>query len=63
VEVTTLSWWKDFDSIRAFAGDDVARAHYYPEDRRFLLTRPRNVHHFEVDSGAPPGARKSRKRR
>jgi hypothetical protein len=30
-----------------FAGADIGRAHYYPEDDRYLLTRPETVQHFE----------------
>ena len=50
-EIVTLSWWKDEASIRAFAGNDISRSHYYPEDDRFLLTRPETVQHY--DSAAP----------
>jgi heme-degrading monooxygenase HmoA len=50
-EIVTLSWWENEASIRAFAGDDISRAHYYPEDERFLLTRPETVQHY--DSTAP----------
>lgn len=46
--VITLSFWDDLDSIRAFAGDDVTRARYYPEDERFLLEFPERVEHFET---------------
>lgn len=46
--VLTLSFWDDLDSIRGFAGDDVTRARYYPEDERFLLDFPERVEHFEV---------------
>jgi heme-degrading monooxygenase HmoA len=60
VEVTTLSWWDDLESIRGFAGDDIERAHYYPMDRKYLLTRPAKVHHFEVDDGLPPRTRRQR---
>ena len=28
------------DAIRGFAGDDVERAVYYPQDDRYLLTKP-----------------------
>lgn len=45
-EIVTLSWWKDETSIKAFAGSDIGKAHYYPEDDRFLLTRPERVHHY-----------------
>jgi heme-degrading monooxygenase HmoA len=44
--LTTL--WDSWESIRAFAGEDVARAKYYPEDTRFLLELEPGVTHFEV---------------
>ena len=47
-EVTTLSWWRALEDIKAFAGADIALARYYPEDDRFLLDRPREVEHHEV---------------
>ena len=50
-EIVTLSWWKDEASIKAFAGSDISRARYYPEDDRFLLTRPDTAQHY--DSTAP----------
>lgn len=46
--VVTLSFWNDLESIRAFAGDDVTRARYYPEDERFLLDFPERVEHYDV---------------
>lgn len=46
-EVITLSWWPSMDAIRGFAGDDVERAVYYPQDDRFLLTKPDKVKHYE----------------
>lgn len=47
-EVSTLSWWRDLDAVRRFAGDDYARAMYYPEDDQYLLERPEFVEHHEV---------------
>ena len=44
----TLTFWKDMDSIRAFAGDDVDAAKYYPEDQDFLLDFEPKVVHYEV---------------
>jgi heme-degrading monooxygenase HmoA len=44
----TLTFWKDMDSIRAFAGDDVDAAKYYPEDQDFLLEFEPKVVHYEV---------------
>ena len=46
--VITLSFWDDLESIRAFAGDDVTRARYYPDDNRFLLDFPERVEHYDV---------------
>ena len=46
-EIVTLSWWEDEASIRAFVGSDISRARYYPEDDRFLLTRPETVQHYD----------------
>lgn len=52
-EFLTLSFWDSWESIRAFAGDDPQRARYYEEDRRFLLSFPETVRHFEVRSPRP----------
>jgi heme-degrading monooxygenase HmoA len=46
-EVVTLSWWEDEASIKAFAGSNISRARYYPEDDRYLFTRPETVQHYE----------------
>ena len=51
-EVSTMSWWDSMDSIRAFAGDEPERARYYPEDDAFLLDRPENVEHAEVEAAS-----------
>ncbi len=39
---------KVYVSIRAFAGADVDRACYYPEDDRYLLNKSETVDHFEI---------------
>ena len=44
----TLTFWRDLDSIRAFAGEDVEAAKYYPEDKDFLLEFEPRVVHYEV---------------
>ena len=44
----TLTFWKDLESIKAFAGEDVEVAKYYPEDKDFLLEFEPNVVHYEV---------------
>ena len=47
-EVTTLSWWESLEVIRGFAGDDIGRAVFYPEDDAFLVDRETTVSHHEV---------------
>lgn len=44
----TLTFWDSLDSIRRFAGEDVERAKYYPEDAGFLLEYEPRVVHYEV---------------
>lgn len=44
----TMTHWRSEQAIRAFAGDDVLRAKYYPEDSDFLLEFEQEVQHFEV---------------
>ncbi len=43
-----ISYWESWKAIRAFAGDDVETARYYPEDRRYLLELEPRVTHYEV---------------
>ena len=47
-EIVTLSWWESLEHIRAFAGDDISVAKYYPEDDDYLVERDKTVSHFEV---------------
>ena len=51
-EFLLVSLWSSIDAIRRFAGDDPARAVFYPEDERFLVERDEHVTHFEVADGA-----------
>jgi heme-degrading monooxygenase HmoA len=53
-EFLVLSLWEDFDAIRRFAGPDAEKAHYYPEDDRFLLGKEPNVAHYEVAARVGP---------
>jgi heme-degrading monooxygenase HmoA len=48
-EFVTLSFWDSLDAIRAFAGADLERAVYYPEDDRFLVDREDRVQHWELE--------------
>lgn len=43
-----LTLWDSLEAIRAFAGDDVERARYYPEDEEYLMELEPTVMHYEV---------------
>ncbi|MGH7579470.1 MAG: hypothetical protein ACREM9_04810 [Gemmatimonadales bacterium] len=51
-EFLLLSLWESEDAIRRFAGDEIGRAVFYPEDERFLVARNEHVDHYEVVFGA-----------
>jgi len=59
-EIVTLSWWIDTTVIKAFAGEEIGQARYYPQDDRYLLTRPRHVQHYEATVPDPTAARAGR---
>ncbi len=44
--VTSL--WDSLNSIRAFAGDDIDRARYYPQDTEYLIELEPTVEHWQV---------------
>jgi heme-degrading monooxygenase HmoA len=46
----TISFWSSIDAVRRFAGDDIDKAKYYPEDSQFLLEFEPSVTHFEAYS-------------
>ena len=48
----TVTRWESEEAIRAFAGDEVLKAKYYPEDKEFLLEFEPQVQHFTVVSAA-----------
>ncbi len=43
-----LTLWESFESICKFAGDDIEKARYYPDDKDYLLELEPNVTHYEV---------------
>ncbi|MGH8396750.1 MAG: antibiotic biosynthesis monooxygenase [Gammaproteobacteria bacterium] len=47
---TTLTFWSSHQAIEAFAGTDISRAKYYPEDKDFLLEFVSTVEHSGVYS-------------
>lgn len=47
-EFLLLSLWDSVEAIGRFAGDDIEKAKYYPEDKEFLLQFEPTVAHYEV---------------
>jgi heme-degrading monooxygenase HmoA len=48
VEFITVSFWESRAAIEAFAGQDIEKAVFYPDDEQFLIERDLTVHHYEV---------------
>ena len=46
--IWTVSWWKDVESIKTFAGAEFEKAHYYEEDQKYLLEFEPTVIHCET---------------
>ncbi|TWH99178.1 hypothetical protein IP90_03169 [Luteimonas cucumeris] len=46
----TLTHWQSRQAIEAFAGADITRAKYYPEDAGFLLEYEPTVQHYEIEA-------------
>jgi heme-degrading monooxygenase HmoA len=44
----TVTHWKSEERIRAFAGNELLEAKYYPKDQDYLLGFERLVQHFVV---------------
>jgi len=47
-EFLLVTLWESEEAIRRFAGDDIGRAVFYPEDDRFLVERDLHVEHYDV---------------
>lgn len=45
---TLITYWENLDVIRRFAGEEVEKAKYYPEDAGYLLEYEERVTHHEV---------------
>jgi heme-degrading monooxygenase HmoA len=43
-----LTFWDSLQAIQGFAGDDVEKARYYPEDKDFLMEFETKVAHYDV---------------
>jgi heme-degrading monooxygenase HmoA len=51
----TMTLWESLAAIEGFAGKDLERAKYYPEDAAFLLEYEPTVLHYEVVGRAEKG--------
>jgi heme-degrading monooxygenase HmoA len=49
-EFAMFTLWDSLDAVRAFAGEDVEAAVFYPEDDRFLIERDLRAIHYDVDT-------------
>ncbi len=45
---TLITFWKNLEVIKNFAGEDYEKAKYYSEDENFLLEFEDKVIHYEV---------------
>lgn len=52
----TVTHWQSEDAIRSFAGDDLLKAKYYPEDKDFLLEFEPVVQHYVVTASRSAAA-------
>ena len=50
-EFVTISLWESLEVVKGFAGDDIEKAVFFPEDDRFLVEREWTVSHFEWITG------------
>ena len=47
-EFTIISFWESKEVIKSFAGEDIDKARYYPEDAKYLLEMPPELEHYDV---------------
>ena len=47
-EVIVTSLWESLEAIRGFAGDEVERAVFYPDDDAYLVDRELTCTHYAV---------------
>lgn len=45
---TLITYWKNLEVIKNFAGEDFEIAKYYPKDKEYLLVFEEKVKHYEV---------------
>jgi heme-degrading monooxygenase HmoA len=55
-EFLLVSLWDSQEAIRQFAGEDIEKAVFYPEDEQFLIEKEDRVAHYEVVHDTAPVA-------
>jgi len=48
IAIVVMTWWRSRDDVRAFAGNDIARAVVADEAKALLTQFDREVRHFDV---------------
>jgi len=48
-EIGVISFWDSAEAIERFAGKDINKARYYPEDKTFLLKLEPQLVHYKVE--------------
>jgi heme-degrading monooxygenase HmoA len=49
-EFLFISYWESLESIKTYAGEDIDKAHYFPEDLKYVIDPSTHVEHYEVFS-------------
>jgi hypothetical protein len=52
VHVLFISLWDSYEAIRRFAGEEIEKAVYFPEDESFLVELEPTVVHYECDAAS-----------
>lgn len=48
LEITLVTYWEDFEAVRAFSGGTPDAAVLYPGDERYEIVSDKHVRHYEV---------------
>jgi heme-degrading monooxygenase HmoA len=54
-EFVMVTLWESLEAVRRFAGDDVERAVFYPEDDAYLIERDLTATHYRVEEARELG--------
>lgn len=46
--IMVISYWESIDAIKQFAGEDISKARYYEEDKKYLLEFEPSVEHYYI---------------